>query len=363
MVKGLYRNPNQDFWKNKKVLITGHNGFKGSWLSLWLLNLGVDIYGISLDTPDDLNLFDKLKISKQIQDFTCDVTDSYHFEKLIVEIKPDIIFHMAAQPLVKESYLKPKRTWEVNIIGTINLLESLRKIENKCLAIIVTTDKVYKNDNLGYAFREEDPLGGYDPYSSSKAGCELAVEAWRKSFCGENTLQKQNLFLSTVRAGNIIGGGDWSEDRIIPDLVRSIRSSKNLKIRNPKSVRPWQHVLDPLCGYILLAENFVKTKWDNNLNCLNFGPLIDSNQTVENLVHEAFGVWHGSWEKTSSENQLYESTDLRLAIDKAYKTLGWHPRLDFKSSVEMTIEWYKSFYENPDNARRYCENDINKFLF
>ena len=355
-------NPDISFWKNKNVLITGHNGFKGSWLSLWLLKMGAKVSGVSLKPSDKINLYDNLCISSEINEYICDITNSNLFEEIVLRIKPDIVFHMAAQPLVKKSYKEPKYTWEVNVIGTINLLESLRKLNNKCIAIFITTDKVYKNVNLKYAFREEDALGGFDPYSSSKASCELAITAWRNSFLNFSEHQ-QNIMISSVRSGNVIGGGDWSEDRIVPDLIRSILSNRPLNIRNPNSVRPWQHVLDPLSGYILLAEKYSDEKVNQKeLYALNFGPLISSNQTVSSLVNKAFSIWKGSWIDSTSVNEFYESDDLRLSIDKSFRVLGWQPRWDFDKTLEKTISWYKSFYKDPSKARWYCENDIEQFL-
>lgn len=355
-------NPDINFWKNKNVLITGHNGFKGSWLSLWLLKMGAKVSGVSLKPLDEINLYDNLSISNEINEYICDITNSNLFEEIVLDIKPDIVFHMAAQPLVKRSYKDPKYTWEVNVIGTINLLEALRKLNNKCVAILITTDKVYKNENLKYAFREEDSLGGFDPYSSSKASCELAITAWRNSFLNISENQ-QNIMISSVRSGNVIGGGDWSEDRIVPDLIRSILRNSPLEIRNPNSVRPWQHVLDPLSGYLLLAEKYSdKEISKKDLYTLNFGPLISSNQTVSALANKAFSIWEGSWKDKSAGEKFYESDDLRLSIDKSFRVLGWQPRWDFDMTLEKTISWYKSFSKDPSEARSYCEKDIDNFL-
>lgn len=356
-----FKNPSLSFWKHKRVLITGHTGFKGSWLVTWLNSMGANVFGISLNPQGEINLFNELKIKKSIDHRILDITDYENLSKNILEIKPEIIFHLAAQPLVRDSYSIPKRTWDVNVMGTINVLNSCIRLDQKCVSVFITTDKVYKNQNLQFAFREDDPLGGSDPYSSSKAASEIAIKSWQDSFCGNNKFQKDNIFIGSARAGNVLGGGDWACDRIFPDIVRSLVKKEKIKVRNPKSVRPWQHVIEPLSGYLILAE-FLSINETNKNNSFNFGPMIDSNQNVETLVNEALETWPGDWIDISNKENVYEANDLRLAIDKAYRELNWMPRWSFKETIGKTINWYKNFYENPNDIENLCLNDLRAYL-
>ena len=356
-----FNNPDINFWKNKSVLITGHNGFKGSWLSLWLLEMHAKVIGISLENICEISLFEELGIVPFIDHNIVDVTEKEKINELILKKQPDIVFHLAAQTLVIESYKKPIRTWDVNVMGTINVLNALRNLKKKCAVVFITTDKVYENKNLQYAFRENDPLGGSDPYSASKAACEIAINAWKNSFCGNRAHQNKNIFIASARAGNVIGGGDWANDRILPDIVRFLKDKKKIEVRNPQAVRPWQHVIEPLSGYLLLAEYIYKTETNNDTN-FNFGPLIDSNQPVGILVDECLKYWQGSWIDISKNSTLYEANDLRLAIDKAQRKLNWVPRWKFSETIKNTIMWYKSFYENPKFAKDLCLKNIYTFL-
>ena len=246
----VYSSLNSDsFWEGKKVLITGHTGFKGSWLTLALMKKGADVHGFSLPLKEKC-LYSELTLNKKelpgkICDHFGDISNKNHFQEFLINLKPDVVFHLAAQSLVRKSYLDPFETWNVNLMGSINLLDGLKNINKKCACVIVTTDKVYENVNQIYSYRETDNLGGKDPYSASKAAVELAVRSWRSSFCGLNSYQTEKLGISTARAGNVIGGGDWAEDRLIPDLIRSLKSGHNISLRNPSSIRPWQHVLEP----------------------------------------------------------------------------------------------------------------------
>jgi len=355
------KNPKITFWNKKKVIVTGHTGFKGSWLSYWLLQMGANISGISLEPITSPNLFDELKLKQKLNHHVVDITNQKLLEKLILEVQPDIIFHMAAQPLVIESYIEPLKTWETNVMGTFNLLNSLKFIKNKCVCICITTDKVYKNNDQEKYFKETDPLGGYDPYSSSKAAAEIAIESFRSSFCGESNYQKNNLLIASVRSGNVIGGGDWSENRIIPDLIRSIISNQVITIRNPNSIRPWQHVLDPLSGYLKLAEKL----FENNIelaSAFNFGPNLDSNKKVIDLVKEAENFWPISWKTISSNQEFHEARFLGLKIDKAKDLINWEPRWNFDESVKRTFSWYKNYYLSPNKIDKYCKEDLEHFL-
>lgn len=264
---------NKIFWKNKKVFITGHTGFKGSWLTMMLSSMGAKVKGYSLPLDKENYLFGliKEKVSHEIIHKEGDILNKSSLNNEVQKFEPDIVFHMAAQALVRKSYLEPVLTWETNLLGSLNLFNSLKEIKKECTVIVVTTDKVYKNKEWEFGYRENDQLGGHDPYSASKAALEIAVESWRKSFCGRGPMKNRNINIASVRAGNVIGGGDMAQDRIIPDAIRALRNSKPIKIRNPLSTRPWQHVLDPLSGYLILAEHLYKDP-NNFSEAYNFGP-------------------------------------------------------------------------------------------
>tara|TARA_Y100000589_G_scaffold329459_1_gene376089 strand:- start:1531 stop:2655 length:1125 start_codon:yes stop_codon:yes gene_type:complete len=363
---------NNSFWKNKRVLITGHNGFKGAWLTIWLLTLGSKVWGFSLSPQSSPNLFEEIyKDSKNndlwsnFEEVNNDITKIKKISSYVNLVKPDIIFHMTAQSLVMESYLNPVKTWETNVIGSLNLLESLKSYKKECSIIMVTTDKVYENKEWFYGYRETDLIGGKDPYSSSKAAMELAVSSWRNSFVGYKVNQNKNLKIATARAGNVIGGGDWAKDRIIPDIVRSISNNKELIIRNPLSTRPWQHVLDPLHGYILLAEKLYNSRLDseenyNMFSAFNFGPSFQSNKNVENLVNEFLKYWKGSYKISNDDPYFHEANYLYLMSDKARNILKWENVLDFENSIKMTAIWYKEFYESGKSFSN-CIRNIDEF--
>jgi len=276
------------FWSGKKVLITGHTGFKGSWLMLWLLEQGAEVYGYSLEPKKDLNLFNNLLKELSFNNFNHfigDICELKDFKSYIFQTKPDIIFHLAAQSLVRKSYEEPINTWQTNLIGSLNLLQCLRELDSNCSVVLVTTDKVYKNNEWIFGYRENDQLGGFDPYSASKAALEIAVSSWRNSFCKSHSDNNSNIKIATARAGNVIGGGDWAEDRIIPDIMRSLSNNKILEIRNPLSTRPWQHVLEPLWGYMELARKLYMNE-KGFCEAFNFGPLIESNKKVIAAINE-----------------------------------------------------------------------------
>ncbi len=344
-----------NFWRNKKVLITGHNGFKGSWLTLFLMKLGAEIYGISLKNDDPNSLFNKLKIKKNIYEKLIDIRNINLTKDAIKDFSPDIIFHLAAQPLVRESYLKPVETWSTNVMGTISILEAIREYKKKIIFIGITTDKVYDNKEWIYGYRETDRLGGIDPYSSSKAAAELAINAWRNSFASNS-----NYLLSSARAGNVIGGGDYANDRIIPDIFRSIQENKTLNIRNPESTRPWQHVLDPLWGYILLAEKM--DEHSSFSDCYNFGPELNSNRSVQNVV-DAFSKFIKIKYKNLSPTESYkESKLLHLTSEKAKNALNWNPVWDFEKTIYKTASWYIKLHKNISDELSLCNEDIAEFM-
>lgn len=346
----------EKFYKNKNILIIGHTGFKGSWLSICLKDLGAKVFGISKDIPTKPSHYQLLNFKKKIRDYRFDIRDYNKLKKTILTIKPDIIFHLAAQSLVKESFRYPYKTWTTNLMGSINLLEILKniKIKKKMSVVIITSDKCYKNFNSNKRYKENDILGDDEPYGASKAATELAFRSYFASFLSK----KINLRIATARAGNVIGGGDWSKDRILPDLIKSIKSKKTLRIRYPNSTRPWQHVLEPIYGYLFLAHNlFIKEK--NNGESFNFGPKFIKNYKVITLLKE-FKKYlpQIKWKKELNKMRLHEAGLLNLNSNKSFKNLKWKNILNFKETVKMTAEWYL-FYLNNHNVKKTTFNQIN----
>jgi CDP-glucose 4,6-dehydratase len=325
------------FWLEKRVFLTGHTGFKGAWLSYWLLAKGAKVTGLSLAPDAEHLLFGQLGLEQHVEHHEHDIRDAGAVREVVKKTQPDIVFHLAAQPLVRQSYKDPLDTWTSNIMGTANLLDALRVCENKTSAVFITTDKVYENANQAQGYRETDILGGHDPYSSSKAACEVAVQSWRKSF-----FEKEGrVRVATARAGNVIGGGDWNKDRIIPDIVRASRSNKVLDIRSPNATRPWQHVLEPLHGYMLLAERLYKNSVDPAITtAFNFGPLAESERRVSDLLSECQKHCQVQWNDASHPDQPHEAERLALNIDKALNALGWSPVWNFETAVKRTVDWY-----------------------
>lgn len=334
----------EDFWEGKRVLVTGHTGFKGSWLSILLTCLGAKVSGFSLPPTSENVIYKALPDGYFQFELLDDLANRQRLENFIQESRPEIIFHLAAQASVLESLRNPTKTWVTNVNGTQNLLDSLSRLKIECTCVIVTTDKVYQNSELNIPFKESDPLGGKDPYSSSKAAVELLVNAYNSSY----PIFQGKICLSTARAGNVIGGGDWLENRIIPDLVRAYVSSNSLLVRNPNSVRPWQHVLDALHGYLLQAEYFANNKTSESNKAFNFGPSEESQFSVEKLIHE-FSL-HMSIKSPILLNSVdsLESKLLSLNSNLAANELSWTPTMNFKSSVRHTATWYKASCENGD---------------
>jgi CDP-glucose 4,6-dehydratase len=325
------------FWKDKKVLVTGHTGFKGAWLSLWLLHLGAKIRGVSLPPNTTPSLFDQLGLVDHLDHHIGDVRDGELIHSLIKDWQPDVVFHLAAQPLVRRSYVEPVETWDVNVLGTIHVLEALKDISHSCAAVFITTDKCYQNREWIYGYRENDALGGHDPYSSSKAAAELAIASWRNSFFSQSDTP---VGIASVRAGNVIGGGDWAEDRIVPDAMRSLSRGEAIPVRNPSATRPWQHVLEPLCGYLMLAQRLYEDK-QKFCTSFNFGPGLDSNRAVRELVESFLQHWPGSWLDCSNDNAVHEARLLHLVTDKAFHLLGWQPIWNFERTIKETVLWYR----------------------
>ena len=341
-------------FKNKKILITGHSGFKGSWLATWLNMLGASVTGISLKPKIKPSHFELLQLESKIESIMLDITDFKSLNSKINEIKPDYIFHLAAQSIVRTSYEEPINTFKTNVIGTINLLESLKTLTNKCNVILITSDKCYENVEWIWGYKETDKLGGSDPYSASKAATEISIKSYIDSFFPSDS----NIKISIGRAGNVIGGGDWSESRIIPDAIKAWSKDEMLVLKNPNSTRPWQHVLEPLSGYIILAQKLSQNK-ELHGEAFNFGPKSDQNFTVHKVIEEISKYWQGSeWSSVKkSKNKFYEAGLLKLNCDKAQHMLGWTSSLDFHETIKYTAEWYVSYYNNM-NVTEVTEKQI-----
>ncbi len=343
--------PASNFWIGKRVLVTGHTGFKGGWLVVWLNRMGARVSGIGLQPNTDPNLFQLAGLKEFCDGHFCDIRDKEALLQIIGNMRPEVIFHLAAQPLVRHSYLEPIETYSTNVMGTVHLLDALRSVSCARVAIIVSTDKVYRNKEWHFPYREDDTLGGHDPYSTSKAASELVVSSYRDSFLGP-----QGVAVASARAGNVIGGGDWSADRLIPDAIRSWQNGQSLEVRRPEAVRPWQHVLEPLSGYLILAEKL----WVNAdlAESYNFGPTTQEAVTVRDVV-ELARKFYGS-DKVNYDNTVtgpHEAGFLALENSKARHTLGVAPCLTLPESVKLTVDWYQSQSSGLD-AHTLCENDI-----
>lgn len=351
----------RNFFKDKKVFITGHTGFKGSWLSQILVESGAKVCGFAPEPQTSPNLFSILGLKEELDHRTGDVRDFQLLHKTVKEFAPEIIFHLAAQPLVRVSYDRPRYTYEVNILGTVNVLEAIR-LNNVRAGVLVMTDKVYKNPNRSVFFREEDPLGGYDPYSNSKACADLVVSSYIQSFFNpEDFGVKHNTLVASTRAGNVIGGGDWAKDRLVPDLVKAfLVEQKEVVIRNPKAIRPWQHVLEPLAGYLLLAKSLFGGDVKKS-GAWNFGPREDGVRDVETMVKLFIkNLGQGSYVVKKDETK-HEEGVLMLNIDKARKELSWEPRLSVEEMVEKTAAWYKNFYAGDYDMRQFTVQQIKEY--
>ncbi len=352
---------NQEFWKDKKVFLTGHTGFKGSWLALWLSTLGAQITGYALKPPTNPNLFELAHVEELVKHIVGDVRDKRFLEKSLLEAKPDIVIHLAAQPLVRDSYKNPVETYEINIMGTIYLLEAVRACNTVRAVVNVTTDKCYKNNEWLWGYRENEPMGGHDPYSNSKACSELITDSYRNSFFSSAIPGQNQVAVASARAGNVIGGGDWAADRLIPDCLQSLLMNKPIRIRSPHAVRPWQHVLEPLSGYLLLAEKLFE-EGDSFATGWNFGPGEDDSLPVEAIVKILCRLWgaNGIYEVDQGEHP-HEANYLRLDCSKARTMLKWQPRWNLTTALEETIEWIKA-YQNGFDMRLICQGQIQKYM-
>lgn len=349
------------FWKDKKVLITGHTGFKGSWLSLWLQGKDTHLIGYSLPPPTTVNFFEIGDITKKMISIEGDVRNLEHLTSVIVKYKPEVLIHMAAQSLVRYSYKYPIETYETNVMGTLNALEAVRQTKNIVkVVLIITSDKCYKNKEWVWGYRENDPIGGYDPYSSSKGCAELVTEAYRKSFFSNKSQSDFTLAVASARAGNVIGGGDWGKDRLIPDILRAVMNDESVVIRNPSSIRPWQHVLEPLYGYLTLIEKL----WTNGSEfegAWNFGPNDDDCKSVHWILTELNNRWQGGvrWELDVAENP-HEAFSLRVDSSKAKRLLGWSSKLSISKALSWVVDWYQG-YLNGSNMRKLSEDQILRY--
>lgn len=359
----------KNHYQGKKVFITGHTGFKGSWLVQILSLLGASIKGYALAPDQKINLFDEVAGAELCESMIQDIRDKEALRKAIIDFQPDYVFHLAAQPLVRLSYQIPIDTFEVNVIGTANVLDALRFLDKKCAIVLITTDKVYHNNETEYAYKETDRLGGYDPYSSSKACCELVIDSYRNSFFNTHNLSEHGKSVAVARAGNVIGGGDWSLDRLIPDIARALHDDNEIVIRNPNAVRPWQHVIEPLFGYLELGAKLSEKPVEYS-QAYNFGPNESDALTVEDMVQKSIAIWgKGHYTAELNEANPHEAGLLKLDIGKALKELHWRPIFNAELAIQRTINWYKKydegtaaadlikqdieFYQNAINEKKY----------
>ena len=354
-----------DTYRNKRVLITGHTGFKGAWLAEWLLDLGAEVTGFALPPSTDPSLFEQLGLQNRLNHIIGDVRDLTTLTHAVESARPDFIFHLAAQPLVRLSYEQPVETYATNVLGTVNLLEAVRQANRPCSVVCITTDKCYQNKEWVHSYREEDPMGGHDPYSASKGAAEIVISSYRSSYFSHPA---SAIHLASARAGNVIGGGDWALDRIVPDSVRALAAGQPIQVRNKTSRRPWQHVLEPLSGYLHLAARLGREASTPSRSsppalqsAFNFGPSLDSNQPVSQLVHELLQHWPGSWEDRSDPYAVHEANLLNLAIDKAFHLLHWEPTWNFAETIKQTAAWYRRCVSQPSLAKETALEQIRTY--
>ncbi len=343
-------------YKDKKVFITGHTGFKGSWLALWLAYLGADVTGYALKPNTNPSVFDELKLADKITHIVGDIRDEAKLSEAVEKCQPEFVFHLAAQPLVSVSYDDPKYTFETNAMGLVNLFEAVRKVDSVKVFVNITSDKCYENMEKDYAYVETDKMGGYDPYSCSKGISELITSSYRNSF-----FKDSDVAIASARAGNVIGGGDWSKDRLVPDCVKALSENRDITIRNPIAVRPWQHVLDPLMGYLFLGAKMSEDNKKFNEGW-NFGPKQDSVLNVEQIVSKVIESWGSGKYVVDSSQKFHEAKLLQLNIDKATNQLGWTPIFNVDEAVANTVSWYKNFYDKKENVYDFSIEQIKSYM-
>lgn len=351
------------FYQGKRILITGHTGFKGSWLSIWLHELGAEVIGVANDPFTERDNYTLSGIGKKIKaDIRADIRDGKRMKQIFAEYNPEIVFHLAAQPLVRLSYDIPIETYETNVMGSINIMEAIRSTDSVKVCVMITTDKCYENKEQIWGYRENESMGGYDPYSSSKGAAEIAINSWRRSFFNPIDYgTKHHVSLASVRAGNVIGGGDWALDRIIPDCIKALEAGKDIEIRSPKAIRPWQHVLEPLSGYMLLASKMWEepTKYCEGWN---FGPRMESVTLVWDVATKVIKNYgKGKLKDLSDPNALHEAKLLMLDITKAQVHLGWTPRMNINQCIELVVDWYKK-YKDTKNVYSLCLDEIIRYI-
>jgi CDP-glucose 4,6-dehydratase len=347
-------------WKGKRVFLTGHTGFKGGWLALWLQLQGAELCGFSLQPPTAVNLYEDASIERGMRSVIGDICDAALLRSTLSEFRPEIVFHLAAQPLVRASYEDPLGTYATNVMGTANLLDAVRHTESVRAVVAITTDKCYENREWEWAYRETDRLGGHDPYSNSKACSELVVSSYRNSFFHPASYQKHGVALASVRAGNVIGGGDWAEARLVPDIMRSFAAKQPVVIRNPRAIRPWQHVLEPLRGYLAVAESLYENGTANGEGW-NFGPDPSDAQPVEWILRELVTLWgEGAEWKLDNAEQPHEAQNLKLDCSKAATRLGWRPQLRLREALAMTVDWYRA-KQRGEEMRAFTCNQIENY--
>lgn len=353
--------PNEPFggqYQGRRVLITGASGFKGSWLAIWLKRLGAKVFGYSSQAQREPSLFSLANVAGSIEHHDGDIRDLETLRQLVAKVKPEVIFHLAAQPLVRQSYREPLETLSVNVLGTATVLEAVRQTAVSAAVVVVTSDKCYENRNWAFGYRETDALGGHDPYSMSKACAELVASSWQRSYFGGESIVR----VATARAGNVIGGGDWSADRIVTDCIDSLRHHRPIGVRFPHAERPWQHALEALSGYLQLGARLTSDRGGEYVGPWNFGPDLDGIRPVRDLVTQLIAEWgSGTWVDQSDPTQPHEAQTLALCCDKSRRMLGWRPVWSFEQAIAATAHWYRDWHEGATDILRLCESQIDQY--